>query len=192
MNAKTVSARGSIAAYAAGYVRAVFRAVVLGASALAAGADAAEGPKRPFFAYRSFWPEFAAMRQFKEAGVDTICIFPANTANSLGQPYCKYPPVWRWFGKYDFDSLDKQFADVLAVNPKAEFICMIDLNTPLWLQRQLSLRGQSAECESFTMLSCACANPDWRKATGEYLEAFVKHVEARHGDRIRAYLLACG
>jgi hypothetical protein len=192
MNAKTVSARGSIAAYAAGYVRAAVQAVVLGAAMLAAGAGAAEGPKRPFFAYRSFWPEFAAMRQFKEAGVDTICLFPANTANSLGQPYCKYPPVWRWFGKYDFDSLDKQFADVLAVNPKAEFICMIDLNTPLWLQRQLSLRGQSAECESFTMLSCACANPDWRKATGEYLEAFVKHVEARHGDRIRAYLLACG
>ncbi len=165
---------------------------VLETDALALKAVAAERPNRLYFAYRSFWPEFAAMRQFKEAGVHTICLFPANTANSLGQPYCKYPPVWRWFGKYDFDSLDKQFAEVLAVNPEAEFICMIDLNTPLWLQRQLSLRGQSAECESFTMLSCACANPDWRKATGEYLEAFVKHTEARHGDRIVAYLLACG
>lgn len=192
MNVETVLRPGSITARVARHVCAMVWAAALGSAVLAASAVAAEASKRPFFAYRSFWPEFEAMRQFKEAGVDTICLFPANTANSLGQPYGKYPPVWRWFGKYDFDSLDKQFADALAVNPKAEFICMIDLNTPLWLQRQLSLRGQSAECESFTMLSCACANPDWRKATGEYLEAFVKHVEARHGERIRAYLLACG
>lgn len=150
-------------------------------------------PSRPLaFAYRSFWPEFDAMRQFKDAGVDTVCIFAANTDNSLGKPYSKYPPVWRWFGKYDFASLDKQYDDVLAVNSNATFICMIDLNTPVWLQRQLSLQGHSAECESFTMLSCACANPAWRKATGEYLEAVVRHMETRYGDRVKAYLLACG
>lgn len=144
------------------------------------------------FAYRSFWPEFEAMKQFREAGVNTVCIFAANTDNSLGKPYSKYPPVWRWYGKYDFASLDRQYDDVLAVNPNAEFICMIDLNTPIWLQRQLALAGHSAECESFTMLSCACANPAWRKATGEYLDAVVKHMEARYGDRVKAYLLACG
>ena len=144
------------------------------------------------FAYRSFWPEFEAMRQFREVGVDTVCIFAANTDNSLGLPYSKYPLVWRWFDTYDFGALDRQYDDVLALNPKAEFICMVDLNTPIWLQRQLSLRGQSAECESFTMLSCACANPEWRKATAEYLQGLVSHVEARYGDRIKAYLLACG
>ena len=148
--------------------------------------------RRKFFAYRSFWPEFEAMQQFKGKGVDTICIFAANTNNSLGQPYCKYPPVWRWFGKYDFKSLDKQYDDALNVNPDARFICMIDLNTPDWLQRQLSLQGQSAECESFTMLSGACANSAWVKATGEYLEAVVRHMEERYGDRVNAYLLACG
>jgi len=155
-------------------------------------AEDAQVEKTAFFSYRSFWPEFEAMRQFKDAGVNTVCIFAANTDNSLGQPYCIYPPVWRWFGKYDFDSLNKQFDDVLAVNPNADFICMVDLNTPIWLQRQLALRGQSAECESFTMLSCACANPAWRKATGDYLEAVVQHMESRYGDRVRAYLLACG
>ena len=162
------------------------------AGLFACGVRAADDPKQSFFSYRSFWPEFAAMRQFKEAGVNTVCIFAANTANSLGQPYSKYPPVWRWFGKVDFDSLNRQFDDVLAVNPDADFICMIDLNTPIWLQRQLALGGHSAECESFTMLSCACANPAWRKATGEYLEAVVKHMEERYGDRVKAYLLACG
>lgn len=118
--------------------------------------------------------------------------FAANTYNSLGMPYCKYPPVWRWFGKYDFDSLDQQYDDVLNVNPDAQFIYMIDLNSPVWLQKQLALRGQSAECDSFMMLSCACSNPDWRKATGDYLEAVVKYMEERYGDRIKAYLLADG
>lgn len=144
------------------------------------------------FAYRSFWPEFEAMGEFQAVGVDTVCIFAANTDNSLGLPYSKYPPVWRWFDKYDFASLDRQYDDVLERNPQAEFICMVDLNTPIWLQRQLSLRGQSAECESFTMLSCACANPQWREATGAWLEAIVGHIEQRYGDRIKAYLLACG
>jgi len=160
---------------------------------MSASLSLAAEPTQPLaFAYRSFWPEFGAMAQFKDAGVDTVCIFAANTDNSLGKPYSKYPPVWRWFGKYDFASLDKQYDDVLAVNSNANFICMIDLNSPVWLQRQLSLQGQSAECESFTMLSCACANPSWRKATGEYLEAVVTHMEKRYGDRVKAYLLACG
>jgi hypothetical protein len=145
-----------------------------------------------FFAYRSFWPEFEAMKQFREAGVNTVCIFAANTNNSLGLPYSKYPPIWRWFGKYDFESLNKQYDDVLKVNPDAEFICMIDLNSPDWLQRQLSGRGDSAESDSFTMLSCACANPDWKEATTEYLVTVIKHMEERYGDRVKAYLLACG
>lgn len=167
-------------------------AAVAALSASLAAVQADDGLQPLAFAYRSFWPEFEAMRQFKDAGVDTVCIFAANTDNSLGQPYSKYPPVWRWFGKYDFASLEKQYDDVLAVNPDAQFICMIDLNTPIWLQRQLSLGGHSAECESFTMLSGACANPAWRKATDEYLEAVVRHMEGRYGDRVKAYLLACG
>ena len=147
----------------------------------------------PFeFAYRSFWPEFEAMGEFRDVGVDTVCIFAANTDNSLGKPYSAYPPVWRWFGKYDFESLNKQYDDVLAVNSNAEFICMIDLNSPSWLQRQMSQNGHSGESESFTMLSCACANPAWREATGEYLEVMVKHMESRYGDRVKSYLLACG
>ncbi len=168
--------------------------IFLGAmlNVVACCALAAEGLAPLAFSYRSFWPEFGAMAQFRDAGVDTVCIFAANSDNSLGKPYSKYPPVWRWFGKYDFGSLDKQYDDVLAVNSNAEFICMVDLNTPVWLQRQLSLQGHSAECESFTMLSCACANPAWRKATGDYLEAVVRHMEARYGDRVKAYLLACG
>lgn len=48
--------------------------------------QAADVSTPPLFAYRSFWPEFGAMRQFKDAGVQTVCIFAANTENSLGKP----------------------------------------------------------------------------------------------------------
>jgi len=91
-------------------------AAALCALALSVGGARADGRAPVAFAYRSFWPEFGAMAQFRDAGVDTVCIFAANTDNSLGKPYCTYPPVWRWFGKYDFGSLDKQYDDVLAVN----------------------------------------------------------------------------
>ena len=55
-------------------------------------------------------------RRFQRSKAARVCVFAANTDSSLGQPYCKYPPVWRWFGKYDFASLDKQYDDVLAVH----------------------------------------------------------------------------
>ncbi|MCF6285970.1 MAG: hypothetical protein L3K26_12355 [Candidatus Hydrogenedentes bacterium] len=179
---------------------------LLGASTIAASLplpivaakETEEGPghravpaRERLFAYRSFWPEFGAMKQFQEAGVDTYCIFAAHTNNSLGLPYSQYPPVWRWFDKYDFDSLNRQFDDVLNINPNAAFICMIDLNSPDWLHRQLLHRNYE-KVESYSMLSSACATPAWIKATLAYLEATIKHMEARYGDRIKAYQLACG
>ncbi len=145
------------------------------------------------FGYRSFWPEFEAMKQFQQAGVNTVCIFAAHTNNSLGLPYSKYPPVWRWFDKYDLDSLNSQFDDVLAVNPDADFICMIDLNSPDWLHRQLThIHFGNEETESYSRLSDACSTPAWSKATHDYLETIIKHMEARYGDRVKAYNLACG
>lgn len=128
------------------------------------------------------------MRRFGEAGVNTITFFPANTANSLGEPYCKYPPNWLWFDKYDFSVVDRQIADILIANPNAELICMADLNSPLWLTRQLA--GNNAD--SFTNLSEAISNPRWLEATGNYLEALARHCESKHGGRICSYVLACG
>jgi hypothetical protein len=143
------------------------------------------------FAYRSFWPEFEAMKEFKQnLHADTICIFPANTVNTLGEPYCKYPCHWVWFGKYEFEHLDKQFDDVLAVNPDAKFLCMIDVNTPLWLSRRRAM-GRLA-FDSFADLSNCAADPTWQQQVLDYVEAFVKHTEEKYGNKIRAYIPAGG
>lgn len=144
------------------------------------------------FSYRSFWPEFEAMKRFAAAGVDTVAFLPGNTHNSLGERYSKYPNVWKWYGEYDFGVLDKQFDDIIAVNPNANFVCIVDLNTPLWLSRQLSCRGFSMECDSFTQLSNVVANPNWRREVSAYLKAFLAHTEKKYGNKIKAYLLACG
>ncbi|MBN2640875.1 MAG: hypothetical protein JXR78_04435 [Victivallales bacterium] len=142
------------------------------------------------FAYRSFWPELEAVRDFMHAGIDTICIFPANTMNSLGEPYCKYPANWLWFNRYDFSGLDSQIADILNVNPRAELLCMIDLNSPAWLSRQLSLMHECAD--SFTQLSMALSLPEWKRHTADYLRAFLSYAETHYAHIIKAYILACG
>lgn len=145
---------------------------------------------RHYFAYRSFLPEFDAMKRFAAAGVRTICFFPGNTTNSLGQPYAQYPSIWNWFDRYEFSSLDQQIADLKKAVPEAEFICMIDLNSPEWLSRQLSLAHESGD--SFTHLTEALTNPRWKEATLHYLRAFLEYAEAHYADSIQAYVLACG
>ena len=143
---------------------------------------------RRFFAYRSFWPELETVRRFGEIGIDTVAVFPSNTRNSLGEPYSKYPPNWLWFDAYDFGPVKRQFDDLLSANPNAEFLVMLDLNSPLWLTRQL----YAVNGDSYANLSEAVSIPRWREATGTYCDALVDFLEEHYGSRIRAYIPACG
>ena len=145
---------------------------------------------RHYFAYRSFNPEFEAMKRFASSGVDTICFFPGSTSNSLGLPYSKYPPVWCWYDRYDFDSLDRQIRDLKKIRDDVRLICIIDLNSPEWLARRMSLWRETGD--SFTHLSESLANSHWKQPTMDYLAAFLEHTEKFHADSIAAYVLACG
>ena len=144
-----------------------------------------------YFAYRSFWPEHETMTRFASVGVKTFCIFPSNTSNSLGEPYSKYPAVWRYPKTYDWASLRAQFDDVLERIPDARFICMVDLNSPTWLARSLGMQVDGA-FDSFIDLSSCLASARWKDATKEYLVDFLRETETRYGDKIVAYVLACG
>lgn len=141
--------------------------------------------KKPFFAYRSFWKEFDAMRNFAKIGVRQFAVFSGNTANSQGEPYCQYAPVWKWYDVYDFSPFDEQMRDVLRICPDAEILCLIDLNSPLWLARQLNV-------DSYSAVSLAESNARWRKYTGEYLKAFVQYAEEHWSGHIISYVLMCG
>ncbi|NMA20410.1 MAG: hypothetical protein GX927_07505 [Lentisphaerae bacterium] len=69
--------------------------------------------------------------------------FPAHTLKLRVTPYCQYKPVWLWFDRYDFAQLDQQIHDFSKAMPEAKFICMVDLNSPAWLEHQLIVGGDS-------------------------------------------------
>lgn len=158
------------------------------AAALACAAETgtpAAADKRIYTCYRSFWPEPEMTARFGELGIHTRCFFAANAINSAGFEYCKYPPIWQGIKKYDFAAYDRQVADLLAANPRAKFLCMIDLNTPYWLTRRFAY-------DSFDVVSHAAADPQWLKLTTEWMLDFIAHSERKYGDRIEAYILSGG
>lgn len=141
--------------------------------------------KRIYVCYRSFWPELEMTARFKELGINTRCFFAANAVNSLGFEYCKYPLIWKGQKSYDFGAYDKQVDDLLSANPRAKFLCMIDLNTPYWLTRRFAM-------DSFADISHAAADPAWIKVTTEWMLDFIGYSEKKYGDKIEAYILSGG
>jgi len=79
------------------------------------------------------------MRQFKDAGVNTVCIFAANTQNSLAA-LLQVPARVALVGSM-IRLAGQAVRRCARGESEREFICMIDLNTPIWLQHQLALRG---------------------------------------------------
>ncbi len=146
--------------------------------------------KKPYFAYRSFRKELETRKKFSELGVRQFCVFPANTVNALGQPYSEYDPVWLWDRVYNFDSLDRQLNDILAFCPDAEFLLMVDLNSPPWLVRKLQCRQKA--CDSFADVAGCVACDFWKTTTLEYMKAVLGHVQEKYAAHIRCFILACG
>lgn len=166
----------------------------------------------PRVAFRSFWPQERYNRQFAEAGIKLVFIFPANTLCSLNVPYSNYPPIWTGPGAYNWKSLDDQIGDVLKWNPEARLMVMVDLNTPGWWVRSHggeagflrqaettpeapNLPARCAGCggaDSFCHLGEVVLRDDFRQDVKTYLRAFLEYTEAKFADKIVAYQLACG
>jgi len=140
----------------------------------------------PYMAFRSFRHEERFNRQFADAGIRLVFIYPANTICSLGVPYTQYPPNWIGPGRYDFDALDRQINDILAWNSGAKLMCMIDLNTPPWW---IESHGGA---DSFRSFGHVAARDDYRRDVKQYLRDFLQHTETHHKDKIAAYLISGG
>lgn len=138
-----------------------------------------------FVAYRSFDKELKETGRFAKMGINVRAFGVCNTFGGLGQTYSQYPAVWIGDGKYDWASLDRQIDDLLSESPDAKFICMIDLNSPPWLQRTLHF-------DSFDSISNASAAPLWISKVSEWLAAVIAHCEAKCGERMLAYGLMAG
>ena len=142
----------------------------------------------PLLAYRTFVAPYNTIEKFAGMGYDTLCIFPAHTVNSRGTPYSPYPPVWKWLDRLDFSPFDQMVHDFSKAMPDAKFICMIDMNSPVWLEHYMAFEC----CDTFNNLGRAIHNPFWQKATIYYFKEFLRRTHRKYGDRIQAYVLACG
>lgn len=146
--------------------------------------------EKPLFLYRPpygshFHDDLETFRFMAEAGVRLAALSPMNTKNSFGEPYTDHPPIWKWFGVYDFSSLDRQIGEAHRIVPEMKFILTIDLNSPDWLARRQLI-------DSFCELSEISQNPGWEKETIAYLTAFIRHCESAHRELTAGYILACG
>ena len=141
--------------------------------------------KKIYVCYRSFWPELQTTKEFGEMGINTRCFFAANAINSAGFEYCKYPLIWTGRNKYDWAAFEQQVDDLLGANPNAEFLCMIDYNTPYWLTRKYA-------ADSFSEITHFAGNKEWRDFTQVWVDAFIEHAEAKYGEKIVGYILSGG
>jgi hypothetical protein len=146
--------------------------------------------KNRYYAYRSFYPEIATMKKFRAAGVDTYSVMISNVFNALGTPYTKYPMVWTAKDTYDLDAATAPFRDILKEIPDAKFICLVDLNTPLWWTRYLGAHG--ARFDSYVDLGRIVSSSLWRRETANYLKVLLRHLDTVLDRRIRAYAFGCG
>ncbi len=144
----------------------------------------------PLMLYRLPYGKFLkedteALETMRDAGIDLVSISPMHTTNAFGEPYSIYPPIWKYDENYDFSSLDRHIDDVLTHHPNARIICAIDLNSPLWLARRLSL-------DSYYSMSACSLHPEWMELTTKFLNAFLDYAGTKYPERIVGYVLACG
>ncbi len=144
----------------------------------------------PFLAYRLPYGKFLhqeweTLEFMRDAGIELVSISPMNTVNSVGDAYSDYPLIWKWDTVYDFSVLDRQMEDVLVHHPSARFLVTVDLNSPIWLARRLSI-------DSFYEVSNCSLHKEWKTLTLGYLDAFLNYTESRRGSRIEGYVIACG
>ena len=169
-------------------------------------------PGIPRIAYRSFWPQERYNRQFAEAGVKLVFIYPANTICSVNVPYSNYPQIWTGPGEYNWQSLDDHIGDVLKWNPEARLMVMVDLNTPGWWVRSHggdgsflrlaetapdapNMPGRSEGCggaDSFCHLAEVVLRDDFKRDAKEYMRRFLEYTESKYRDKIVTYQLSCG
>ena len=141
--------------------------------------------RQQFLAYRSFDPELKETRAFADMGLKLRAFGICNTYSGAGWFYSSYPSVWNGPGQYDWASLDRQVGDLLSASPDADFLCLIDVNSPPWLQRRLHF-------DTFDSVSSAACSAEWREAVTKWIEDAVAYCERRWGGRIKSYGLMAG
>jgi len=135
------------------------------------------GKKEPPFAYMSYLGEPQFYSEVAAAGIHLYNI-PAylgdrgiNSTSGIG-PF--RPEIWSGPNQYDFSSVSKDFAEIIAADPKGKAIVRLHLDPPTWWEKLhpeavCRLPDGSGYRTSF-------ASDIWKQEAGQALEAMIDWI----------------
>ncbi len=137
--------------------------------------------------FKSFRPTKKNITDFYSAGIRLFNILSSGIISAVGVPYSLYGESWIDEYTYDFTPIDRQIALFTENAPEAYFALMLQLDTrPWWLKKYTGYP------DSFRKMAQMEADPRWRAAASAYMQAVLRHVEEKYGDRFYGYFLLAG
>ena len=138
-------------------------------------------------AYKTFRAEAKYIKQVYDSGVRLFDVVIGGKTSAIGVEYSLFGETWIGNNEYDFKPLDNQIDLFIENAPEAYFAPMIQLDTRDWW-----LEENKNVADTFKYLSQTCSNQKWREDASAYLQAMIRHIEEKYGDRIFGYFLLCG
>ncbi|MDD4772786.1 MAG: hypothetical protein PHZ09_04190, partial [Eubacteriales bacterium] len=146
-----------------------------------------EGRLYPPLSFKSFRPNPQNVSEFYTAGVRLFTVLSSGIISGLGIPYSLFGESWTGEGAYDFEPLDRQMDMFVENAPGGYFAPMLQVDTRPWY-----LEANPDAANSFTRLSQIAGDGKFRRDAGNYVRAFIRHCEAKYGERVWGYFLLGG
>ena len=146
-----------------------------------------DGKKFPPISFKTFRACDRNISDFYKAGIKLFCIVECAIDNSLGNPYSLFGESWLDDEVYDFSPTDRQIDLFIKNAPDAYFSLMISVDTRKWW-----LDKRKDYANSYYELSKMEADSLWRELAAKYMQALIRHVEEKYGDRFFGYFIFCG
>ena len=146
-----------------------------------------DGKMFPPVSFKTFRACDRNISDFYKAGIRLFCVVECAIDNSLGNPYSLFGESWLDDETYDFSVTDRQIDLFIKNAPDAYLSLMISVDTRKWW-----LEKRKGYVNSYFELSKMEADSVWRELAAKYMQALIKHVEEKYGDKIFGYFIFCG
>ena len=146
-----------------------------------------DGKIFPPLSFKTFRACERNISDFYRAGIKLFCIVECAIDNSLGRPYSLFGESWLDDETYDFSVTDRQIELFIENAPDGYFALMLSVDTRKWW-----LEKRQGYPDSFRELAKMEADEEWRRLAAKYMQALLRHVEEKYGDRFFGYFIFCG
>jgi hypothetical protein len=138
-------------------------------------------------AYRSYRPTPELVRGFHGTGLRLANVTHTGMLCTLDVPYSLFGEVWTGPQRFNWDAFDAQMELFETNAPGAYYNIALQLDTRDW-----ALKAHPEWSNCYWNLVEMAGHEPWRAETAAALQAFLRQIEARYGDRVFAYSLLCG